>query len=135
MDKVHERTVGKTAAKFIDMLRLGHTDGQVVNNRLNTMIGEAMLARVLTKMDLIKQEEENEIIISETSSEDGSSKPVSEKSTEVNINEPLSRRFNKNKEFGPRMTVSVDDQNKILLELHAAATKTSNQNSSGMTPE
>jgi hypothetical protein len=41
------------------------------------------------------------------------------------INAPLAK-FNKNlrKRFGPRMTVSIEDKEKLVAELHAAACET-----------
>ena len=73
--KKHNRKLGKMASAFIDNLDRNQDDGQLVENRLNNMIGERLEARILNE---IKDEDKN--------SEDSI---VTEKSIKMIINEPL----------------------------------------------
>ena len=66
------------ASAFIDNLDRNQDDGQLVENRLNNMIGERLKASILTEMTRIKDEDKN--------SEDSI---VTEKSIKMIINEPL----------------------------------------------
>ena len=66
------------ASTFIDNLDRNQDDGQLVENRLNSMIGERLKARILTEMKRMKDEDKN--------SEDSI---VTEKSIKMIINEPL----------------------------------------------
>ena len=76
--KKHNRKLGKMASTFIDNLDRNQDDGQLVENRLNSMIGERLKARILTEMKRMKDEDKN--------SEDSI---VTEKSIKMIINEPL----------------------------------------------
>ena len=76
--KKHNRKLGKMASAFIDNLDRNQDDGQLVENRLNNMIGERLKASILTEMTRIKDEDKN--------SEDSI---VTEKSIKMIINEPL----------------------------------------------